>query len=137
MRILTASLGTETNTFSPIATGWSAFQELSIYHYGEPLEPSFAASVMPLWLGMGAKDGHEVVHSIGAFAAPAGRTVRAVYESMRDEILRDATEKGPFEVALLSMHGAMVADGYDDCEGDLLTRLREPYSLNLFTLTGL
>ncbi len=113
MRILTASLGTETNTFSPIATGWSAFQELGIYHYGEPLE---------------------VVHSIGAFAAPAGRTVRAVY-SMRDEILRDATEKGPFNVALLSMHGVMVADGYDDCEGDLLTRLREPCSLNLFTLT--
>ena len=124
MRIFTTSLGTETNTFSPIATGWSAFQELGIYHYGEPLEPSFAASVMPLWLKMGAKDGHEVVHSIGAFAAPAGRTVRAVYESMRDEILRDATEKGPFDVALLSMHGAMVADGYDDCEGDLLTRLR-------------
>jgi microcystin degradation protein MlrC len=124
MRIFTASLGTETNTFSPIATGWSAFQELGIYHYGEPLEPSFAASVIPLWLGIGAKDGHEVVHSLGAFAAPAGRTVRAVYESMRDEILHDATERGPFDVALLSMHGAMVADGYDDCEGDLLTRLR-------------
>jgi microcystin degradation protein MlrC len=38
MRIFTTSLGTETNTFSPIAIGWSAFQELGIYHYGEPLE---------------------------------------------------------------------------------------------------
>jgi microcystin degradation protein MlrC len=28
------------------------------------------------------------------------------------------------DVALFGLHGAMVADGYDDCEGDLLTRAR-------------
>jgi Metallopeptidase family M81 len=25
---------------------------------------------------------------------------------------------------MLGLHGAMVADGYDDCEGDLLSRTR-------------
>ena len=31
----------------------------------------------------------------------------------------------PVDVALFGLHGAMVADGYDDCEGDLLARARE------------
>ncbi|MBZ0237271.1 MAG: M81 family metallopeptidase, partial [Deltaproteobacteria bacterium] len=30
----------------------------------------------------------------------------------------------PVDVVLLFMHGAMVADGYDDCEGDTLARVR-------------
>src|SRR3546814_15970195 len=29
------------------------------------------------------------------------------------------------DLALFGLHGAMVADGYDDCEGDLLRRARE------------
>jgi microcystin degradation protein MlrC len=65
-----------------------------------------------------------VVHSVAATAAPAGPTIRAVYESLRDEILEVARREGPFDVALLFLHGAMVAEGYDDCEGDLLARLR-------------
>jgi microcystin degradation protein MlrC len=28
-------------------------------------------------------------------------------------------------MVLLGLHGAMVADGYDDCEGDLLARVRQ------------
>ena len=31
----------------------------------------------------------------------------------------------PVNMVLLGLHGAMVADGYDDCEGDLLGRVRE------------
>jgi microcystin degradation protein MlrC len=31
----------------------------------------------------------------------------------------------PVDAVVLPMHGAMIADGYPDCEGDLLTRVRE------------
>ena len=31
----------------------------------------------------------------------------------------------PVDIALFGLHGAMVADGYEDCEGDLLARARE------------
>ena len=30
----------------------------------------------------------------------------------------------PVDAVLLNLHGAMVADGYDDCEGDILARVR-------------
>ena len=65
-----------------------------------------------------------MVESLAAFAQPAGITVRKVYESLRDEILTDLRAADPVDIVLLVMHGAMVADGYDDCEGDLLQRVR-------------
>ncbi len=123
MRIFTASLSTETNTFSAIPTGWSCFEERGIER-GEGVTRDGTGGLMHLWGGMAAEDGHEVIHSLAATAAPAGRTVRAVYEALRDEILEDARRGAPFDVALLFLHGAMVAEGYDDCEGDLLSRLR-------------
>jgi microcystin degradation protein MlrC len=122
MRILTAGLATETNTFSPIPTGWGAFEEGGIQR--GRLQPSFSTGPALVWERLAERDGHQIVHSVVAFAAPAGPTVRGVYESLRDEILRDASEKGPFDVVLLSLHGAMVAQGYEDCEGDILARLR-------------
>ncbi len=43
---------------------------------------------------------------------------------MREEILDQLKAAMPVDGVLLGMHGAMVADGYDDCEGDMLERVR-------------
>jgi microcystin degradation protein MlrC len=43
---------------------------------------------------------------------------------MRDRILDDLRAAGPVDAILLFLHGAMVADSYDDCEGDLVSRMR-------------
>ena len=66
-----------------------------------------------------------MVGSLGAAAPPAGPTVRHVWEGFRDEILADLRRAMPVDAVLLNLHGAMVADGYDDCEGDLLARVRQ------------
>ena len=124
MRIFTATLSTETNTFSAIPTGWSCFEEAGIERGRTGVTRNGTGGLMHLWGQMAEADGHSVFHSVAANAPPAGRTVRAVYEALRDEIVADAAAEGPFDVALLFLHGAMVADGYDDCEGDLLQRLR-------------
>ena len=44
---------------------------------------------------------------------------------MRDEILDQLSAAMPVDGVLLGLHGAMVAYGYDDCEGDLIARVRE------------
>jgi len=64
-----------------------------------------------------------VIESLAAFAQPAGITLRKFYEELRDEILANVQVNMP-DIFLISMHGAMVADGYDDCEGDTLARAR-------------
>ncbi|MGB6986462.1 MAG: M81 family metallopeptidase [Candidatus Aquilonibacter sp.] len=115
MRIFTATLVTETNTFSPIPTGWQGFNRSRAQ--------SDAAS-MAQWRALAERDGHTVAESIIAIAQPAGPTVRSVYESLRGELLTDLQAAMPVDVVLLYLHGAMVAEGYDDCEADVLERCR-------------
>ena len=75
-------------------------------------------------VGPGLADGMEVVESLAAFAEPGGPTVRQVYEDFRAEILADLAGAGAVDMVLLNLHGAMVAEGYDDCEGDLTAAIR-------------
>ncbi len=50
--------------------------------------------------------------------------MQSVYEGYRDRILADFRKHGPFDIALLILHGAMVSTTCDDCEGDLISHLR-------------
>jgi len=77
-----------------------------------------------IWREHAKAKGWEVVESLSAFATPSGITVRKVYEDLRDEILTDLKAAMPVEGVMLSLHGAMVAEGYDDCEDDLVHRIR-------------
>jgi microcystin degradation protein MlrC len=119
-----ACLATETNTFSPMPTGRNAF-EAGILSREATFQPgNLFTTQLHEWRRMGEARGWDVIESLSAAAQPAGPTVGAVYEAFRDEILEDITTQAP-DVLLMSMHGAMVADGYDDCEGDMMARARE------------
>ncbi len=126
MRVFAASLATETNTFGPIPTGLDAFRARGYFPAGtHPEALSFFAA--PLWVArqLCASEGWTLIEGMVAGAQPGGVTTRAVYERLRDELLADLTRALPVQMVLLGLHGAMVADGYDDCEGDLLRRVRE------------
>jgi microcystin degradation protein MlrC len=58
-------------------------------------------------------------------AAPAGDTTRSTYEDLRREVLDGLRAAMPVDAVLLNLHGAMIAEGYPDAEGDLLARVRE------------
>jgi microcystin degradation protein MlrC/pimeloyl-ACP methyl ester carboxylesterase len=125
MKFFTALLATETNTFVSAPTGLGSFEEYGIFHGDSSTRDAsgygmFAVEVRKQL----AAEGHEMVESLLAFAQPLGRTVRPVYESLRDEILDDLRKAGPVDGVILVLHGAMVADGCDDCEGDLISRVR-------------
>ena len=125
LKIFLASLGTETNTFSPFTTGYQNFSETCLVRggaYGD--NPFLFAVPLVIWRQQAGKLGWSVVDSLCTFAQPAGMTLRAVYESFRDEIIADLNRAMPVDAVLLSLHGAMVAHGYDDCEGDLIAAVR-------------
>lgn len=126
MKVFTASLSTETNTFSPIPTGLSAFKDRGYYPGGEHPDKMLQFSG-PLWAArQRAKEfGWTVIEGAVAGATPAGLTTRYAYETLRDEIVNDLRSAGPVDMVVLGLHGAMVADGYDDCEGDLISHIRE------------
>jgi microcystin degradation protein MlrC len=131
MKIFAAGIATETNTFAPLPTGLEDFAILrgrdvrcgSVEHKGLDLtEP---------WGRMADARGDEFVFSLMAFAEPAGLTVQSAYESLRDELLSDlrnayCAEAGKVvDIVLLMLHGAMLAQGYDSCELDIVRRVRQ------------
>ena len=125
MRVFTAALATETNTFAPMPTGLGAFRDRGYYPAGtHPDAMSFFAA--PLWAARqrSKEHGWDVREGLVAAAQPSGTTTRLAYETLREELLRDLRAALPVDMVVLGLHGAMVADGYDDCEGDLLERVR-------------
>ena len=125
MRCFMAMLATETNTFAALPTGWTAFLEGGMAHGTASQSPDSSLGVLLAeWRRLAEADQIQVVEGTAAAAQPAGRTLRDVYEALRDRILDELAAALPVDLVLLNLHGAMVAEGYDDCEGDLLTRVR-------------
>ena len=126
MRVFSASLATETNTFGPMPTSLASFRDRGYYPAGQHPDHLLYFSG-PLWAARlrGKDRGWDLVEGMVAGAQPSGTTTRLAYETLRDEILRDLKAALPVDMVLLGLHGAMVADGYDDCEGDLLERVRQ------------
>ncbi|MDX2202387.1 MAG: M81 family metallopeptidase [Hyphomicrobiaceae bacterium] len=125
MKIFMATLATETNSFSPIPTGHAAFREREFFRGDGSRHPPRLGNI-PLieWRRLGEADGHTIVESIATFAQPAGLTLKSVYEDLRDTLIADLEAAMPVDVVLLFMHGAMIAHGYDDCEGDTIAHVR-------------
>jgi len=125
MRIFTASLATETNTFAPLPTSLASFEETCLYPAGEhPDRPTLFSA--PLWVAreQAAERGWTVLEGLTAFAMPGGITTRAAWDTLREQLLADLRAAMPVDIVLLGLHGAMVADGCDDCEGELLRQVR-------------
>ena len=125
MRIFTASLATETNTFSPVPTDMNAFKAAFFAGPGEhPEAPTLCSSVVPILRRRGRAEGFTVIEGTCCWAEPAGLIQRKTYETLRDRILGELQAALPVNAVVLGLHGAMVAQGYDDPEGDFLSRVR-------------
>jgi len=126
MHIFTAILGTETNTFAPLPTGLAQFDPIEPTPGGPPDEVKHPfAGVVRAARERAARDGHEVLVGRGGFATPGGVTTRSAYETLRDRLLDDLKRALPVDLVALGVHGAMIADGYDDAEGDLIAHIRQ------------
>ena len=127
MRLFTARFYTETNTFAPIPTAWSAFEARGVHDADATLAAPdrFAHSPLAEWRRMAARDGHEIVEGLSAEAAPGGRTTQPVYELLRTRLLSGLAGAQPVDVVLLDLHGAMVAEVTEDTTADLLQGVRD------------
>jgi microcystin degradation protein MlrC len=126
LKVFVAGLQSETNTFAPWPTGARAFEEGGVRRGPDVLQGQASDHVTAqLWRDMCVRDGHELTCGLFAWAQPSGPIVQSVYESMRDEILSALSAQGPFDIVLLFLHGAMVSAECDDCEADLVSRVRK------------
>lgn len=126
MRLFTAALATETNTFAPICIDRRAFEASLYAPPGQhPETPTLCTAPITVGRKVCAEKGWTLIEGTAAWADPAGLVNRQAYESLRDEILDQLKAAMPVDGVVMGLHGAMVADGYLDPEGDLLARIRE------------
>jgi microcystin degradation protein MlrC len=122
MKMFFAALGTETNTFSPMPTGWNGWNDFLLVHSNEPVQGLIDPEAL---LGPIAEQRDWTLsRGLLAYAMPAGMTPKPIYESLRDELIADLKAAMPVNGVSLLLHGAMVAGDYDDCEGDILAHIR-------------
>lgn len=127
MKVIIALVRHETNTFSPITTPLSSFNR------GTGDGPAYGKNAMracedtnsaaAAYLDLAKHLGAQVDFAIVANAVPSGTVTREAFDSITQSIV-DAARQG-CDAVLLDLHGAMVAEGYPDAEGELLRRVRE------------
>ncbi len=125
MRFFVAMVSHETNTFSPISTDRRQFEARDLRYGGEILEAyrGTGTCLGGMIDGAAARD-ITLVPSLAASASPAGRVTKSFYTEARERLLADLRAAGPLDGVLLDLHGAMVVEGLDDGEGDLLAAVR-------------
>jgi len=125
MRLFYAALALEANTFLPLPTSYQAFVEKIYYPPGKhPEKSGHQTGAIGAARAAAKRHGFELIEGSCYAAQPGGAASRDAYERMRDEILVQLKAALPVDGCLFNLHGAMVAHGYDDCEGDFLEHVR-------------
>lgn len=127
MKFVVALIRHETNTFSPVPTVLGDFRRGTGPGgpaYGEAAAKACAGtnSAAAAYMDMAREMGAEVEFAICANAVPSGVVTRDAFEHICDTVV--ASVSGGCDAVLLDLHGAMVADGFPDAEGELLRRVR-------------
>lgn len=74
---------------------------------------------------MAGRRGITLLPILWTMALPSGKVVAGAYDHLYREFLRRLEDLDRIDGVLLDLHGAMVAEHVEDCEGHLLNSIRE------------
>ncbi len=132
MKLVIAAMLHETNTFSPVPTTLGSFagrhdQALAASGgmlRGEAALAKFAGANVGFggFVEVARAAGAEIVVPFYGNANPSAPVDRASFEKMCDAIV--GAVRAGCDGVMLDLHGAMVAEGFDDAEAELVRRIR-------------
>jgi microcystin degradation protein MlrC len=125
MKIFSGGISTETNCFAPFPTTYEDFERDGLWHGNASESVGFLGNLICSWKNRANNDGHEFIEGLVSFAQPAGPITSSSYARLKREFLESFEAEAPYDLSLLFLHGAMIAEGCEDCEGDLFRCLRE------------
>ena len=128
-RIAVGGFQHETNTFAPSPANYAAFESGGGWPgicFGEALLPTLSGANIPAGGAFEAfhASGHTTIGLAWAAASPSDRVTRDAFERIAGEIITRLQKALPVDGVYLDLHGAMVAEHFDDGEGELLARVR-------------
>lgn len=121
MKVAIGGISHETNVFSPIETPLSTWRILE----GQDIiqRSNGHKTAMGGFLEIAEREGWNVIPTLYAGATPSRPTDVESYAWLKQHLLVAIEEQKP-DAVLLSMHGAMMAEGTDDPEGDIVQAVR-------------
>jgi microcystin degradation protein MlrC len=132
MKILTATISHESNSFSNIATGLNQFQESRLFAAEEAVAKLAGTNtVFGGFLDASRKYHFELVPLVYAAATPSGKVTREAFRTLLDKLVAGLREHGQADGLLLDLHGAMVSEDCDNPEGLILTEVRRTVGMAL------
>jgi microcystin degradation protein MlrC len=121
MRIYVSGVQHESSSFSPIPTSFRSFEQSNWstdapydadgFGYGEACRLAVAAKM-------------EVAAGPFFSAEPSSPATATAWREISDHILAGLRTSLPVDMVMLCLHGAQMADGVDDCEGELIAAAR-------------
>ena len=125
-KILTVQFRHETNVFSPAPADERAYRNTR-FHVGEEVFPGQRGIGTELGAYLRvfeAREDVEMIPTVGLNASPSGIVTADVYNFVIKEVTAAIEKHAPFDAVLVDCHGAMVAEGHCDGEGDLYEHIR-------------
>ena len=125
-RVFLGSIATETNTFSPLRTSLQDFKDSFYAPPGQhPKTPTLCSAIYPVARSRADEFNWHIIEGTASWAEPGGIVNQKTWEFLRDQILEEIKIAMPLDIVILGLHGAMVSQGCLDCEGELLSLVRE------------
>ena len=129
-RIAVGGFQHETNTFAPSKADYAAFEAGGGWpgaQYGEPMFSAVEGANIPAEGAIQALRalGHTLVGTAWAAANPSAHVTADAFEKILNEMVQRLKSAMPVDGVYLDLHGAMVAETFDDGEGEILRRVRD------------
>lgn len=116
----------ETNAICPVPADMTAYKN-AVFIVGEDMLNVSRTAKLDVTAVLNVLEAYpdvEIIPVVNMFANPSGPVTQDVYDFVEEQLLITIREKGPFDGVMILFHGAMVADGHPDAEGDILEMLR-------------
>ena len=126
MRIAIGQLWQETNTFNPLPTTRRDFEDFGILRGVELVERMADTNELGGFIQSlrAWPERPEIVGLVRLPAWPSGTATHDTFLWLREEMIAAVRGALPVDGILLALHGAMVADGAPDVEGEILDAVR-------------
>ena len=126
MRLATAGIHHESNTFAADQAELALFEQGGI-HRGNEIRMQYGEShsTMAGFLEVEKEPGVTLEPILMGNVNPSGPLTGSAYQTLSEEILDALDRSGPWDGVLLAQHGAAVADGTPDLDGDFTARVRQ------------
>ena len=125
MKVFYASFLQETNTFCPNPTDLNTFRH-GYFWTGEEIPENLGRTNTEIsgFLRCFSDKDAELAPGIACWAVASGKVTDEAFCEIAGDLCRRLREAMPVDGVFLALHGAMVSQTIDDCEGELLERVR-------------